>query len=96
MVQRSDIPISSAENWDEEEKSTTYVIPGLVRFDQEKNDNKSDEEEDKKDKPFAIKTPIQIQCMKPSDRKKYYKELAEKAKANELPVLKSELRSDHK
>ena len=51
-----------------------------------------EEFEDGEEKPFQILTQIQIQCLRPSERKKYYKELAEKAKSKELPEMKSEQR----
>jgi len=59
--------LASSDDWDIQiDREQPYVIPGLT--DQT-------EESDEK-----FKTNIEIQCMKPSERKKYYKLMVEKAK----------------
>jgi hypothetical protein len=74
-VNRNENPISS-EDWDQEvdsDKVKPYIIPGLI--------DKTDDEKEREDKTnTSFKTNIEIQCMKPAERKKYYKEMVEKTK----------------
>jgi len=80
-VNRNEYPISS-EDWDQEvdkDKVKPYVIPGLI--------DKTDEEKEEEDKTnTSFKTNIEIQCMKPAERKKYYKEMVEKTKERMLEI----------
>ncbi len=77
-VNRDENAISS-EDWDQEvDKVKPYVIPGLI--------DKTDEEKEKEDINTSFKTNIEIQCMKPAERKKYYKQMVEKTKEKMLQI----------
>lgn len=89
IPQATELP-PSEDNWDddnENSKAKPYVIPGLSREAEVK------EEGDNKDKAFRIKSNIEIQAMQPAQRKKYYKELAERARNKMMPELTHKTRT---
>ena len=91
-IQRTELPPSS-ENWDDESeasKANPYIIPGL---DRSKKEVKEEDNENPKEKRFHIKSNIEIQCMQPAERKKYYKELADRARNKEMPDLTHKTRT---
>ena len=84
VIQRTELPPSS-ENWDDESEtsnSNPYIIPGLDRSKKEVK-----EEDNETNKLFRFKSNIEIQCMQPAERKKYYKELNERARNNKMSDL---------
>lgn len=75
-----------SDDWDNQPdpKVKNYVLPGF-RIN-------SDQEEDQKDSEFRVKTQLEIQALKPAQRKAYYNQLVERTK-NKAAVEENEAQS---
>jgi hypothetical protein len=87
---------TSTDDWDaqiDRSKAKTYIMPGLSLDgdDSASNDDKSDDQ-----KPYQIKSNVQVQCMKPAARKKYYEELRDSAKLRQLEEKDKVVKDEHR
>ncbi|XP_054158138.1 uncharacterized protein LOC128956424 [Oppia nitens] len=103
IVNRTEV-FNSEDNWehDSDSRPKAYVIPGLMTDEEKKKDgnfdvnDKSDDKKGEDKKPYAMKSNIEIQSMKPAERRKYYKEMCEMTKLNQMADKTEQTFSDSK